>query len=108
MHLAEAVLGGDDEGLGQIIAGHNAPVALCPGQKFPCALGGGCVVHMENAHNGVRPHGHIVTNVQVQFTHPLRITYLLPIYRDSLEYIPKSTGNPVRREQRGRRTTFAK
>ena len=65
MHLAEAVFRCDDEGLGQVIAGHNTAVFLCPGQKFPCALGGGCVVHMKNAHNRVRPHGHIVADVQI-------------------------------------------
>ena len=65
MDFPEAVFRCDDEGLGQVIAGHNTAVFLCPGQKFPCALGGGCVVHMENAHNRVRPHGHIVANVQI-------------------------------------------
>ena len=57
-----AVFGGDNEALGQSIAGHYLTQFLGLGQKGPGAGGGGSIVQIENADDGLFPHRKIITD----------------------------------------------
>ena len=72
MHPMEAVLGGQDEAFGQIIAGHHLALALGLFQKFSRPLRGRGVVHVENADDVPVPDSHIVANIQIHANPPCR------------------------------------
>lgn len=55
----KAVLRGEDEGLGQLVAGDHLSVFLRPAEKLPGPLGGGGVVQVENAHDAPVPDGKV-------------------------------------------------
>ena len=77
MHPLETVFCRQHKGFGQIVTGDDLAVALCPAQKFPGALGGGGVVHIEDADNRGVPHRHIVTDVQIHTNPPFFLQRLL-------------------------------
>ena len=57
-----AVLRRQDEGFGQVIAGHHGALLLRPVKKCHGPLGGGGVVHVENADDGPVPHRHVIAD----------------------------------------------
>ena len=62
VHTLHAVLGCEDEGFGQVITGHHGALLLGPVEKCHGPLGGGGVVHVENADDGLVPHRHIMSD----------------------------------------------
>ena len=57
-----AVFRREDEGFGQVITGHNGALLLRPVEKCHSPLGGGGVVHIKNADDGLVPHRHIMSD----------------------------------------------
>ena len=55
----EAVFGCQNKAFGQVIAGDDLSLFFRLAEKLPGALGGGGVVHVENADDGGVPHRHV-------------------------------------------------
>ena len=66
----EAVFAGEDEGLGQLVAGIHLALLLCGVEKFSGPQGCGGVVHVEDADDALIPDRHILADVEIHLTSP--------------------------------------